>query len=271
MKSTIPTLEDCGPHIQRFENYADSWLREHDAMPLRLKREHTFAVLNHAAGLVSDAGLSGETGRAALLAALYHDIGRFTQFVRWKTFSDARSESHGRLGVRILKAEGFLDDESPSLRKLVLAAVGLHNRHRLPSGLREPLLTVVRVVRDADKLDIFRIMACHLNSDTPSGDVVLHVRDDPAGWSAHVAACILAGNVPSYTDMVTINDFRLLLGSWFRDLHFASARRRLAFSGHVEAVLAGLPDDPALVPVLTCLRTLLAEARSAQPRAMPQK
>ena len=53
-------------------------------------------------------GLSGEALYMAETAALLHDIGRFEQFHRYKTFSDARSEDHAALGVDAIKEEGLL-------------------------------------------------------------------------------------------------------------------------------------------------------------------
>lgn len=62
----------------------------------------------------------------------------------------------------------------------------------------------------------------------------------------HIAEMVLKGMVPSYKDLVYINDFRMLLGTWLEDLYFPAARAQMAVSGHLEAVLSGLPDAPAL-------------------------
>lgn len=249
-------------HQERFFGFIAPYLEGERCVPLEIKKEHTAQVLARAEQLVNAKnGFSLLSGRAALLAALYHDIGRFPQFARWKTFSDARSENHGTLGVRVLEQKDFLKDEPEAVRRLVLAAVGLHNAYQLPSNLDPETALVTHAVRDADKLDIFRVLSRHFNEAVPSGEVVLHVRNEPERWSAHVAESVLAGNVPSYADMTYINDFRMLLASWLRDMHFADSRRALARSGYVEIVLSGLPQVPELAPVLCCLRALLEAAK----------
>lgn len=255
---------DITPHKERFERFVSRYLQEEQHSPmLDLKLRHTACVLTHSEHLVLAEGLSGDIGRAALLAALYHDVGRFPQVVRWGTFNDAVSVNHGALGVRVLKQETMLADETEPVRGTVLSAVALHNRYALPPHLPGAVCIVTHLVRDADKLDIMRVMAEHVNAVSPSDEVVLRVRNEPDKWSPHIAEMVLKGKIPSYKDLIYINDFRMLLGTWLEDLHFPSARARMAASGHVEAVLSGLPDAPALRPARDRLFLLLEQEKKA--------
>ena len=101
--NTPQAWDDIRNHEALFESFASMYLREHPGDMLRLKREHTYKVLAHARAIVAQEGLASQEGRAALLAALYHDTGRFPQYIRWRTFSDAESENHGYLGVHVVK------------------------------------------------------------------------------------------------------------------------------------------------------------------------
>lgn len=215
--------------------------------PVDLKIEHTRHVLMNARAIVDSESFSPQVARAALLAALYHDTGRFPQYRRWHTFSDARSANHALLGGRTLREHGALDGESSAVRRLVLGAVVMHNRFCLPARIGPAVRTVTEVVRDADKLDIFRIMAPQLAPGVPRDSVVvLHVEDAPSRWTPKVVEDVLEGRVASYADMRYVNDFRLLLGTWVRELRFAASRRMLAGSGLVENVLRGLPAEPVI-------------------------
>ncbi|MEG2004626.1 MAG: HD domain-containing protein [Bilophila sp.] len=251
-------------HEARFERFVGAYLQSHPHPMLRLKREHSLNVLAHARTIVQAEGIQGEAGRAALLAALYHDTGRFPQFVRWKTFSDAQSTNHGTLGVRVVKKEGFLLDEPSRLQHLTLAGIALHNRYRLPKNFSGTAALVTQVTRDADKLDIMRIMAKCLNDPIPADDIVLHVLDEPEQWSPHIVQTVLAGRVPGYSDLRYINDFRMLLATWLQDLFFAGSRRELACSGQVEQVLAGLPQVRELEPVRAYLAEQVRKARESR-------
>lgn len=252
-------------HESRFFAYAEPFCPP-DCLPLQIKLTHTRQVLANAKIIVEAHEhplLVGDTARAALLAALYHDVARFEQFTRFGTFRDADSVNHGALGAQIIRRQGFLNDEAPHIRRLARIGVCLHNRYRLPRlGAAEGVVTAV--VRDADKIDIFRVMAQHLNAAVPSGDVVLHVKNEPESWSPTVADMVLHGQVPNYGDLHYVNDFRMLLVSWLRDLGFSGSCRRLAETGTVEPVLEGLPDSAAFAPVRDCLWRLLDDARQGR-------
>ena len=213
-----------------------------DRMPLELKLKHTRMVLANAQDIIAGEGLAGHAARGAWLGALYHDLGRFSQYARFHTFRDRDSCNHGLLGVKLLKRGSYLAGEEARARRLTLLAVGLHNRFALPAGLGEEESRVARVVRDADKLDILRIMDAHLSGPGQyNPTVVLSLPDTDEFHSPRVIEAALAGRTAAYADLRTVNDFRLLLGSWFFDLSFDTARRRLARDGHARNLLAGLP------------------------------
>ena len=259
-------LSDIAIHEARFTSFVEAYLRDPAPM-LALKVTHTHKVVEHVRDIIaseevylSDSTLCERLHRACLIAAQYHDIGRFPQYARWHTFSDAVSINHGALGSALLARKPFLDGEEPAIRRLVRVVVCLHNRLQLPHGLSTEERLATEVVRDADKLDIFRIMAGYLDGGNETDEVVLRVRDEPECWSPAVAATVCAGQTPSYRDLVYVNDFRILLVSWLRELRFACSRRTLATSGYLERILAGLPKDPTLEPVLHALRKLIREA-----------
>ena len=156
--------------IKEHEAYFAAYSREYiqaeseDRYILELKVTHTHNVLQHMHALVSKESMLAPHERACLLSALYHDVGRFPQFSRWRTFKDTLSYNHGLLGVKVLKKKCWLRHESSLIQRKVLTAVGTHNRFALPAGLPQDIALITKAVRDADKLDIIRIMADHLKS-----------------------------------------------------------------------------------------------------------
>jgi hypothetical protein len=251
-------MQDISSHKNFFAVFFESFLarEQEDTAPLRLKYEHSLRVLQHVERLAGDgefaslgAGLPTPfplLERAALLAALYHDVARFPQFYRWRTFRDANSVDHGRFGVKILKSEAALKKENPELRRLVQSALILHNRYALPQKLPPEIRLITDAVRDADKLDICRIFATQLAPGTTrSSTVLLSVKDDPALFTPKVLEDALARRVAAYADLRSVNDFRVLLGTWLYDLRFACSRKRLAREGHIQRLLEDLPPLPA--------------------------
>jgi hypothetical protein len=74
--------------------------------------------------------------------------------------------------------------------------------------------------------------------------VLLSVKDDPELFTLKVLEDALARRVAVYADLRSINDFRVLLGTWQYDLRFAFSRKRLARDGHLQRLLEDLPPLP---------------------------
>ena len=266
-------MKDISSHKLFFTAFFESFLarEEEDKAPLRLKYEHSIRVFEHSERLVDSGEFAAATKllplpfplleRAALLAALYHDVARFPQFCRWRTFRDTNSINHGQFGVKILKSEAALKEESPELRRLVQSALVLHNRYSLPPKLPPDIRLIADAVRDADKLDICRVFATHLASgEARSPTILLSVKDDPELFTPKILEEALARRVPTYDDLRSVNDFRVLLGAWQYDLRFAFSRRSLAQEGHMQRLLDGLPPSPIFHEVR---EQLLADLNSA--------
>lgn len=237
---------DIERHIENFGAYAAARMAEEkgDASPMALKRLHTLRVLENARDIVADERPPLPVARATLLAALYHDVARFEQYLRFKSFKDAQTVNHGLLGIKIVKKERMLAGEEKTVAGIALAAIGLHNRYALPPRLPEEISFAANVVRDSDKLDILRVMDEHLSSQGPyNPTVVLSLPDDPELCSPETIAAALAGRVASYSDLKSVNDFRLLLGSWLYEMHYPSSKRRFMENGHARRLVASLPQN----------------------------
>ncbi|WP_461210716.1 HD domain-containing protein [Desulfocurvus sp. DL9XJH121] len=257
------------PHRERLRAFAlEHWARIADGREnIDLKLDHSLRVLDEALGITASLG-GGASGRDLLdavhLAALYHDMGRFPQFERWGTFNDRKSMNHGRLSLYAARAAGVLDGLSPRLRKVALAAILMHNRRLLPPNLPGDVDFAVRVVRDADKLDIYPVMLSHLEPGAPANPVVtLGLADDPEAYTPQILEQILAGSLCEYRDMRYTNDFKLLVLSWIYDLNFGHSRRALAERGYLERLLACLPRNEAFGGLGERLRADLNGGRQA--------
>lgn len=136
---------------------------------IRLKVRHTWKVVLAADQIAEKLGLNASERDLVHIAALFHDIGRFEQAARYHTFIDSQSIDHARLGASILEKGNFLDDLDPKTRLIVLNAVRDHSLFSLPeySGPNSELQDIVsRIIRDADKIDIFRVIAEERTEDT---------------------------------------------------------------------------------------------------------
>ncbi len=251
-------LTACDPNLfpewlqgyaRTFLDYAGNFfhLEEDIARQMRLKCEHTWRVVLAAQRILQGEAIlqNPESERILLLSALFHDIARFEQFKRYRTFSDTHTCNHGHFGVRILNKNKILQSEPRHIRKAVLLAVALHNAFAVPNirlGLAHfPLL----VLRDADKLDILRVMQSHLGQGaTADAAVVMYLQDAPEQYSMPIWQALEAGSPGVYTDMRFHNDFRLLLCSWIGEFAFGESRKIVRDDGLLLPILDGLVGIP---------------------------
>ena len=231
-----------------------------DALHHRLKQEHTLHVLGVAAAIVTTEPVFTRQSlrRAALLSALFHDVGRFEQFRRYHTFADALSVNHGTLGLSVLLKEGFLASEPRSLRAMVHCGVGVHNAFSVPASIHPDKRLVLQAVRDADKIDILRVMGDQLGpGKEPDKAVVMHLADEPECVTPRILDSIRQGRIPSYSDMRFINDFRIVICSWVMDMHFPTTRALLHSGERLAPFVDGLVHAPEAQEVVR--QFLLAE------------
>ena len=226
-----------------------------DTGNIDLKAAHSLCVLKISAQIIGNLRPPEDLADAILLAALYHDFGRFAQYLKYKTFLDRNSVNHGTLGAQEM-VRHKLPLEAPSgLRSIILGGVAVHNRLSLPENLPDKLNLLARVVRDADKIDIMRIMDEHFNRPENSDPVVtLHLQDRPDTFTASILNTVLQGQTPSYDDLRLVNDFKILLASWLHTLNFPISREILLRSGRLESIIATLSQS-ARLPLLAFIRT----------------
>jgi hypothetical protein len=243
--------------IQHTLDWFDAFVAAHhmdapeDNARLELKREHCLLVMNEAREQARELGLSARLVELSTVAGLCHDVGRFPQYRRFRTFRDSDSANHGLLGVTALARTGGLTWLEPRDRHLVRLAVAVHNRKALPPAIAathdDDAGLLVRIVRDADKLDILRVMIEHFKQPGPKDPVVfLGLPDDADRYDPAMLAAIETGQTARYEAMTTVNDFALLLLSWINSLEFNRARRLFFERGHVRDLFSFLPDKPEL-------------------------
>jgi hypothetical protein len=243
-----------------FDGYVQTYndIDEEGFRNILLKVEHTRKVCEIMALLAEGEGLTVEEARIAAAVALLHDTGRFPQFRRWRTFRDSESDNHARLGIEVIREQGLLEGLPEEERTLIEEAVRFHNLLVLPSRFRSPSALYIRLIRDADKLDIWRVFREYFNQPEerrPSA-VTLGFPDQPGVTPACIRE-LAAGRVIRLDDVRTLNDFKLLQISWVYDLNFRTSYRLLQHRGHIPALAATIPlDDEAAQAIALAIATI---------------
>ena len=230
---------------------------------MRLKRIHTDHVVVNARAIAAGEGFDARTASVCAVAALLHDTGRYEQLKRYNTFRDADSVDHAVFSHDIVRDLGWLAACSEEGRRAILDAVLFHNRRDLPEGLDALTRAAAETVRDADKLDIFRVLEDRVattdwrNDCAAFWDLPIHATPNPA-----VLAAIRECHPVDYQNIKTLADFVLIQVGWMiSGLTYATTRRLTAERNHLEfrrRFLHELTDDPAIDELCDMAVTRLA-------------
>lgn len=236
-----------------YDAYVDAYRGVDGELPsmMKLKRVHTTFVVENAECIADGEGFSPLKREVALAAALLHDTGRYEQLKRYNTFQDSKSVDHAVFSHDLVKSLGWIDAVADAEKEAIFKAVLYHNRRELPDCLDELTETASHTVRDADKLDIFRVLE----------DQVAHTdwkRDSRAFWDLPISAppnpvvvdCIANARPVDYQHIQSLSDFVLIQVGWMiSGLHFATSRRLCREREHLayrRNFLHQLTDSPSV-------------------------
>ncbi len=245
-----------------FTDYCGSFysLNREDQRNITLKEEHTRNVCGNIVQIARDLSLDDARITLAEAIALYHDIGRFPQYQKFKTFKDSVSINHAALGAKVLIENNILQGLPKHEQDIIVSAVALHNVYSIPSGLDQDKLLFLKLVRDADKLDIWRIAIEYYGQpeDGRASAVGLGLPDVP-GYSPEVLTALKNEQMVQISTLKTLNDFKLLQLAWIYDLNFASSLRILESRQYIDGIAATLPRTGEISGALATLRAHVHE------------
>jgi len=250
--------------IEAFERYAGDY--DPSNPMIRDKIVHTFHVAQIARRIAEGVTRPELVGFAWLLGLL-HDIGRFEQVRRYGTFVDGQSVDHAELGADLLFREGLIDrfpaDGLPEgWRRTAEAAIRLHNKLTLPEGLDGDDLALCRILRDADKLDIFRVITqVPVAQRAGTSKALLE-------WSATVSDgvmdCVRAHRCVPRSQRRTIMDLRVSHCCMAFELEYPVSRQIAVEQGHLLQLLEMRdPDGQWLRGGLEQMRTVRGEIEAS--------
>ncbi len=230
-----------------------------------LKQEHTHRVREEAVAIAAEQGCGDTDLLLAECIGLLHDVGRFPQYRKFGTFRDADSVNHAAQSVRVILEEQILATLEQEERRLIIKSVALHNVYLIPRQLNRRELFFLRLIRDADKLDIWRVFLEYyaLPEDERASAVGLGFPDYPT-CSPKILTAITRGEMINLVDVKTLNDFKLLQLSWIFDLNFGPTRRLFRERGYLKAFAATLPKEAAVRSALAILESYLERTVDAE-------
>ncbi len=118
----------------------------------------------------------------------------------------------------------------------------------------------MKLIRDADKLDIWRVLIDYYktaNRDSTSAiDLGLPTSE---GYSNTILKSLYGSRIASVNDMKNLNDFKLLQISWVYDLNFRPSFHALYEGNFIKNISETLPCTKEISDAVQCALDYVAE------------
>ncbi len=143
--------------LKKFKEYVNNF--DTNDKGIAMKISHSYHVADLANKLAKRMELNEEDTLLAKTIGLLHDIGRFAQYERTHEYNDIKTYiDHGQVGSDYLFQENHIEDFKlpEKYYQVIQKAILNHNKLTIETDLNEQELFFVKLIRDIDKIDVFR-------------------------------------------------------------------------------------------------------------------
>ena len=230
-----------------FDNFVAGFYGDDDFVNanIKMKEDHSRRVCEEMLYLANKLDLNENQRLLAETIALFHDLGRFPQFIKYRTYNDPRSINHCLLAIDVIQKENLLAGLPADERQIIETAIKHHGDKVLPKHLSGDTLLFSKMIRDADKLDIYHIVAGRYimhRDDSDNFKLEIEFPDTP-GYSPVVLDAALSGRLIDYKSLKNWNDLKLCVLGWVYDINFPASLERIKQRRCLEAILDFLPRN----------------------------
>lgn len=210
-----------------------------------IKEKHTGYVTANCVELAKFLRLPTHDIELAEIIGLFHDVGRFRQYSVYKTFNDADSEDHADLALKVIDELKFFTELAAQDYDVVKFAIQNHNKKIVAPINDERKNLFAKIIRDADKLDIYRVLEPFLaqeNADKMPQFVKANSRLI-ADISPDFVENFVTGKQADYKLIRTNGDRKIVRLMWLYDINFSWTMRKIVERGYIEKIVSNLPQD----------------------------
>ena len=208
-----------------------------------IKETHTGYVTANCVELAKNLNFSRHDTELAEIIGLFHDVGRFRQYSLYKTFNDADSEDHADLGLKVIDELDFFSRLDAADLEIVRFAIQQHNKKTIAPTDDERKILFAKVIRDADKLDIYRVLEPFLaqeNADRMPKFIKGVARPEV---SPDFVEKFVRGEQTDYREIRTNGDRKIVRLMWLYDINFSWTMQKIVERGYIEKIVSNLPMD----------------------------
>lgn len=210
---------------------------------LKLKEKHIYGVCKSIVMIGKELNLNKHQLQLAETIALFHDIGRFEQLKKYKTLNDRCSANHAELSIEVLKETGVIKRLSEEEQSFILKSIRYHNAYKLPENESPDCLLYTKLLRDADKINIWFIVTEYYEKRQlhPNAALEFDLPDTPE-YSPKVVGDIMNCRCASRDNIKTYSDMKLFNLSWIFDINFLPTFRYIQKHKYIDKTIDTFPD-----------------------------
>ncbi|MDD3048511.1 MAG: HD domain-containing protein [Bacilli bacterium] len=226
--------------IEEFEKFVKVY--NMDDQKIKMKYAHTLRVCKIAKEIAISLNLNEQETDIAALIGLLHDIGRFEQIKRFNTFNDSESLDHGGFACSLLFEENYIRKfiKDTKYDNIIKKAIFYHNKRTIPTNLTKTEMLYAKLIRDADKIDIF-----YIYTETEDYDYFddLYLKKD--NFSEEIFFDIENHKTINLVDVKSKPDEMFLTIGWFYDLNYNYTFKEIAKNNFLDKLidLFNIEDD----------------------------
>lgn len=229
-----------------YKSYVASFAGADGVLPYmsQLKVAHSRRVAMDCRAIAEEMGWGAAELDGAEAMGLLHDVSRYQQVRDYGTFLDARSFDHGERAWSICREFEVFAGWPSELAAAVLHGIRFHNRRVLEEGATGSETRFLRLIRDADKLDILKVVneVVRTRSYEQHPEVLLNIAID-GPISQDLINEIRAHRSASYAHVRSLSDMNLLRTTWVYDINYLPTLRRLRDRRLLVDIAGMLPAD----------------------------
>lgn len=203
-----------------FKDFLDEYKDKND-LGFELKIVHTYHVAENAKKIAEKLNLSKEDIELAELIGLLHDIGRFEELKITKELNNVKFD-HAGYGSKMLFEKDMIREfiEDNQYDDIIKKAIENHSKLEIEKDLDERTLLHAKIIRDADKIDNYRVKKDEKVEDIFPKRVNKKEDMEESKLSDIVYNTILDKKCVDIHDRVTPLDFWVCILAFTFDLNF---------------------------------------------------
>jgi len=217
-------------------------------------RTHSLRVVNNSLLIAKVVSQTDEDRRIGEVIALFHDLGRASLIVQGTESPTNIQRDHASLSAKLIQQMDFYPKISTDIQLILLKSIEGHNKLKLPKLDNEQQTLFARLLRDADKLDIFESSYRFFKEKMGIQPIMTFDLVNSTEVSEKIIKSIQAGKTAAVEDMKTINDYKLLLLSMAFDLNFKYTFRILSEKQYIQKIYETLPKRDQIIDVYRSIK-----------------